>query len=87
MLGNQQREIGIFRLQGGILIAVTIDGYDAVGVLIDHRTFGIHAEGAHLSAVGLGAVYDLAFVKLIGQVGKHRRRQLHTHADIHPVGS
>ena len=86
MLGHQKGEVGVLRLLGGILIAVTVDGDDAIGVFVDYRALGIHAEGADLVAVFLGAVDDLAFVKLVGQMGKDRGGQLHTHADVHTVG-
>ena len=86
MLGNQQGEVGVLRLEGRILVAVAVDGDDAVGVLVDHGALGVHAEGAHLVAVLLGAVDDLAFIELIGQMGEYRRGQLHPDADVHTVG-
>ena len=86
MLGNQKGKVGVFRLLGGILVAVAVDGDDAVGILVDHGALGVHAEGADLILILLGAVDNLALVELIGQVGEYHRRQLHTDADVHPVG-
>ena len=86
MLRHQQGEIGVFGLARGVLVAVAIDGDDAVGVFIYHGALGIHAEGTHLIAVLFGAVDDLAFIQLIGKVGKDRRGQFHPHAQIHAVG-
>ena len=47
MVGYQQGEIGVFRIAGRIFIAVSIDGHDAVGVLIDDDTSWVHTERAH----------------------------------------
>ena len=86
VLGHQQGEVGVLRVQGRILIAVAVDGDDAVGVLVDHRALGVHAEGAHLVLILLRLIDDLALVQLVGDGGEHLGRQLHPHADIHPVG-
>ena len=85
VLGDQEGEIGILGLLGGILIAVAVDGDDTVGILIDHGALGVHAEGADLVAIGLGAVDDLALIELVGKMGKDRGRQLHPDADVHTV--
>ena len=37
VLGHQQGEVGVLRMHGRVLIAVAVDGDDAVGVLVDHR--------------------------------------------------
>ena len=86
VLGHQQGEVGILRMQGRILIAVAVDGDDAVGVLVDHRALGVHAEGAHLVLIFLGLIHDLALVQLIGDGREHLGGQLHPDADVHPVG-
>ena len=65
---------------------MAVDGDDAVGVLVDHRAPGIHAEGAHLVLIFLCLVDDLALVQLVGDGREHLGGQLHPHADIHPVG-
>ena len=85
MLGHQQGEVGILGLQGGILIAVAVDGDDAVGVLVDHGATGVHAEGADTVAVLLGDVDDLGLVQLVGDVGENVSGQLHTDAQVHTV--
>ena len=86
MLAHQQGKVGVFGVLGLVLIAVAVDGDDAVGVLVHHHAVGVHAEGADHVLKFFRAVDDLALVKLVGQVGKHLRRKLHAHADIHPVG-
>ena len=86
MLGHQQGEVSVLRVHGGVLIAVAVDGDDAVGVLVDHRASGVHAERAHLVLILLGLIDDLAFIELIGDGGKHLGGQFHPHADIHTVG-
>ena len=86
MFGNQQSKIGVFRLLGGVFIAVAIDSNDAVGVFGNHGTSGIHTEGAYPVAVLFCAIYDFAFVKLIGDVGENLGRKFHPHADIHTGG-
>ncbi len=68
MLGDQQREVCVFRLFCGILIAVAVYGYDAIRVFVDHSALGVHAEGAHLVFILLGAVDDLALIQLVGDV-------------------
>ena len=86
VLGHQQGEVGILRMQGRILIAVAVDGDDAVGVLVDHRALGVHAEGTDLVLILLGLIDDLALVQFVGDGGEHLGGQLHTDADVHPVG-
>ena len=46
---------------------------------------GVHAEGAHLVAVLLGAVDQLGLVHHVGDVLKDGGGQLHPHADVHLV--
>ena len=86
MLGHQQGEVGVVGVELGVLVAVAVDGDDAVGVLVDHHAVGVHAEGADAVLELLGAVDDLALVQLVGQVGEHVIGQLHPNADVHPVG-
>ena len=64
---------------------MSIDGHDAVGVLIDDDTSWVHTERAHHVLEFFRTVDDLALVELIGQVGEDVGRQLHTHTDIHSV--
>ena len=86
MLCNKQGKVCVFSLLCGVLIAVTVNRYNTVGVFIYNCALGIHTEGAHLIAVFFGSVNDLAFVEFIGQMGENFSRQLHTHADVHSVG-
>ena len=87
MLGNQQGEVGVLGLHRRVLVAVAVDGDDAVGIFVDHDAVGVHAEGADVVLEFFGAVDDLAFVQFVGQVGEYHRGQLHPHADVHPVGA
>ena len=65
---------------------MAVDGDDAVGVFVDHRALGVHAEGADEVAVLFGAVDDLAFIQLVGEVGENFCGKFHPDADIHSVG-
>ena len=65
-----------------ILVAVAVDGHDAVGVLVDDDAVRIHAEGAHVVLKLLGAVDDLALIQLVGEVGEHDGGQLDAHAEV-----
>ena len=82
MLGYKQSKIGVFGLSGRIFIAVSVHSDNAVGVFIYHGAFGIHAECTNTVAIFLGAVDDLAFIKLIRQVREHIRRQFDTNAVV-----
>ena len=46
---------------------------------------GVHAEGADLVAVLLGAVDELGFVDNVGDVLKNGRRKLDAHADVNLI--
>ena len=87
MLGHQQGEVGVVGVHLGIFVAVTVDGDDAVGVLIDHCALGIHAEGAHLILILAGLIHDLALVQLVGNGSKDLGGQLHADTDVHAVGA
>ena len=65
---------------------MSIYGDDAIGILVDHSSLGVHAESSHPVSILLGAVDDFAFVKLVRQVRENLGGQLHPDADIHPVG-
>ena len=82
MFGYQQGEVGVLRVHGGVLVAVAVDGDDAVGVFVDHRAPGVHAERAHLVLILLGLIDDLALIELIGDGGEHLGGQLHPHTDV-----
>ena len=86
MLGYQQRKVGALGLLCRVLVAVSVYGYDTVGILIYDNASRVHAEGTHVVLELLGPIYDLALVELIGQMGKNHRRELHAHAEIDAVG-
>ena len=56
VLGDEQGEVGVLGLLGRVLIAVAVDGDDAVGVLGDDRALRVHAEGADEILIFFGLV-------------------------------
>ena len=64
---------------------MAVDGVDALHVLGHHMAVGVHAEGAHLVAVLLGAVDQLGLIHHVGDVLEDLCGQLHPHADVHLV--
>ncbi len=86
MLAYEQGKVGVLGVLALVLVAVAVDGDDAVGVLVDDDAVRVHAEGADEVFKLLGTVDDLALVQLVGQVGEHVRGQFHAHADIDAVG-
>ena len=65
---------------------MAVDGDNAVGVLVDHRSPGIHAEGTHQILILGGLIDDLALIDLVRDVLEHVGGQLHADAQIHAVG-
>ena len=59
---------------------------NSVCIFIYNDPIGIHAEGTYIIFKFFCAVYDLAFVQFICQVGEDHSRDLYTHTDIHTVG-
>ena len=86
MFCNKKSEVGVFGLFFRILIAVSVNGDDAVGVFVNDCAFGVHAESTDKVAVFLGAVNDLAFIKFIGKVGENFCGKFNANADINAVG-
>ena len=86
VLADEQGEVGVLGVLALVLVAVAVDGDDAVGVLVDDDAVRVHAEGADEVFKLLGTVDDLALVQLVGQVGEHVRGQFHAYADIDAVG-
>ena len=85
VLGHQKGKVGILRPLFGILIAVSVNRYDPVGILIDNAAVGVHTEGTHLILKLFRPVYDLALIQLIRQMGKDLGGELHSYADIHAI--
>ena len=56
--------------RAGVGVAVAVDGVDALHVLRHHMAVGVHAEGAHLVAVLLGAVDQLGLIDHVGDALK-----------------
>ena len=86
MLCHQKRKIRIRRLFLFILIAVPVHRDNPVGVLVHHNPVRVHAKRPHPVLKLFRAVNNLTLIKLIRQMRKNHRRQLHAHADIHAVG-
>ena len=86
MLGDEQREVRVLGLAGRILIAVAVDGHDAVRVLMHDRSLRIHAEGAHQVLIFFGLIDDFALIQLVSQVLEDLCRKLHANADVDAVG-
>ncbi len=84
-VGHQQGEVGVLAAEGGVGVGVAVDRVDALHVLRHHVAVGVHAEGAHLVAVLLGAVDQLGLVHHVGDVLKDLGGQLHPDADVHLV--
>ena len=61
---------------------MAVDGVDALNVFGNDMAVRIHAEGADLVAVLLGAIDELGLVNNVGDVLKHGCRKLDAHADI-----
>ena len=87
MLGHQKGKIGIFCPKLRTVIAVSIHRHDSIGILVNHHAVRIHTEGSHIILKTLRPVHNLALIEFIRKMGKDYCRQLHTHTDIHPVGS
>ena len=86
MLADKQGKIRIFRLQGRILVAVTVYGDDPVCILIDNGTVRIHAEGTHSVLKFLGPVNYFALIELIGDAFKNDCGQFNADSEIDSVG-
>ena len=85
MLCNKKRKVGVLCLLVGSFVAVAVYGDDAVGVLVDHRASGVHAERADVVLELFRAIDDLALVELVSQVGEDDGGDLDAHADIDAV--
>ena len=87
MLGYQKVEVCVFSLLLLIFIAMAVDSNDSVGVLVDHSSLWIHAEGPYQVLVLLCLVDDLAFIELVGNVPEDFRGKLNPYSDINPIAS
>lgn len=86
MLGHEQGEVCVFGLLVRALVAVPVDGHDAVGVLVDDDAVRIHAECADIVLELLRAVHNLALIQLIGQIRENDGGQFDADADVDAVG-
>ena len=66
---------------------MAVDGDYAVGVFVYDYAVRVHTERADHVLELCCAVNDLAFVKLVGEVGEHLVRQLDAHAQVNAVGT
>ena len=86
VLGDKQGKVCVFGLLGRILIAVAVDGHDAVCVLRHDRALRVHAERTDQILIFFSLVDDLALIEFVSQVLKNLSGQFHTHTDIDAVG-
>ena len=86
MLCHQKGKVGVLCLLVQSLIAVTVYGDNAIGILAYHDAVGIHTEGTDIILKLMGTVDDLALIKFIGQVRENDSRKLDTDTEIHTVG-
>ena len=86
VLGDQQGEIGVFCPHIHIFITVAVGGDDPVGIFVHYNAVGIHTESPDIILKFLCPVYDLAFVQLIGEMGKDHCGKLHPDSQVYPVG-
>ena len=63
MLRYEECEVGILRLEFGIIIAVSVNSNDTVRILSNYITVRIHAERSYLIFELLRAVYDLTLIE------------------------
>ena len=82
VVGHQQGEVGVLAAQAGVGVAVAVHRVDALHILRHHVAVGVHAEGAHLVPVPLGAVDELGLVDHVGDGLEDQGGQLHPHADV-----
>ena len=85
MFCHQQCKVCILCLFLSALIAVPIYRDNAIRVLIDNNSLGIHAEGPHPVLKFFRPVHNFTLIELIRKMGKNNRGKLYAHADIHPV--
>ena len=86
MLCNEEREVCIGRLKCGILVAVSVNGDNAVCILVNNCSLGVHTECTNSVTVLGGTVNYLALVKLVGDVREYLCGKLNTHTDINTAG-
>ena len=85
MLCNKKRKVGVFCLLLSTFIAVSVNCYDSVSVLINYNSIRIHTEGSYKILKFLCSVYNLAFVQFICKMCKYNSRKLHPHTDINTI--
>ena len=86
MFGYQQGKVRIFRVFCRIFVAVAVCGYDTVCIFIYHDTIRVHTEGTDIILELLGAVYDLALIQLIRQMGEDNSRKFDADTQVDTVG-
>ena len=86
MLGYQKRKVRVLRLELRSIKAVAVDRNDTIGILGNDIAVRIHAECSYLIFELLGAVNDLALIKLRCQIREYDSRKLDSDADINSVG-
>ena len=85
MVRYEQSEVGVLRVQGRIVVAVSVDRHDAVGVFGYDLAVRVHAECPDQVIVLICLIDDLAFIDIICNVLEDLCRQLDAHANVHAV--
>ena len=86
MFGNKKSKVGVFGLLCRVFIAVSVNGDDSVGVFVNNRAFGVHAESSDKVAVFFGAVNDFTFIKFVGKMGENVCGKFNANTNINAVG-
>ena len=85
LMGYEQGKVGVCSVECGVVVAVSVDRYDAVGILGNDLTVRVHTEGA-ADRAGFGAsVHYFALVNAIGYRLPNFGGTLETDADINAV--
>ena len=85
MLCNKKCKVGVLCLLLSTFIAVSVNCYNAVSVLINYNSIRIHTECSNKILKFLCSVYNLAFIQFIRKMCKNNCRKLNSHTDIHTV--
>ena len=85
MLCNKKRKVGVLCLLLSTFIAVSVNCYNAISVLINYNSIRIHTECSNKIFEFLCSVYNLAFIQFIRKMCKYNGRKLNSHTDIHTV--
>ena len=87
MLRHKQCKVRVARLFIVALEAVSVNGYNAVCILVDDYAVRVHTKRSDVILEFFGFINYLAFVQLVGQMFENFRPQLYADAYVNPVRS